>query len=494
VEAIRWLKRPAWPPEARLDAACLLLSLLALVSYSRGYTTVLATWGEPYWFMNYHDGLVRRGMLGQVVALLFDQRDVDRIRSVALSAHFIASMVLLAGLWVWLRRLAAGDGGTVMFAAFGLFVGSQFLPRLAHDTGYLDVYVYGLVLLAVASVTGGSMTIAVVTGLLGPIVHEQFLFLWTTFAVLLLWDRTTPARVIVCIVPLVPSMLLYFGASKEAAMAQMAAAPLPRQVKMDMLSFQLGQTIGRALYIMQWNFRHYLDNFAYAAIFFVSPAALMVVTYASARKNARDTLALIAATMAPLGSLTVAWDLSRFLVGSAFSGLVATFYMQSREPVASVGRPMIATCWLVASFSFATPLIYAYFDVAAIEDHGVLPLSGAPLGQAARTLVARYTWGTDRYEPEPGATETDPPGTVWHTEEASWTGTWTRRPGTNIFDGVWTLGTSSFPGVLTIVRIGSAIRVTRRTPDGGETVYLGRLKGSKVSGHYVGGRWFATIQ
>jgi hypothetical protein len=468
--------------------------MLALVSYSRGYATVLAIWGEPYWFMNYNDGLVRRGLLGQVVALLFGQHDVNRIRSVALSAHFIACMMLLSGLWVWLRRLTTGKRGELMFAMFALFIGSQFLPRLAHDTGFLDVYIYGLVLLALASAAGGCATIAVVTGLLGPFLYEQFLFIWATFAVLFLWDRTTPARVIICIIPVAPAMLLYFGASNHAAIAQMAAAPLQQDVKEGMLTFQLGQTLRLSFYIMQWKFRHNLDHVIYATIFFVGPAALMVVTYASARKNARDTFALIAATMAPLGTLMLAWDLSRFLLISAFSGLIATFYMQSRRPVFTVARPLIALCWLVASFSFVTPLIYAYFDVAAVEDFGVLPLSDTLIGRAARKFVVHYTWGSDRYEPEPGVSATDPPGNVWHVEEASWTGVWTRRPGTNTYDCVWTLGQMTFSGEVTIARVGSVIRATRRMRDGSESVYLGRLNGSKVTGNYVGGRWFATIQ
>jgi len=40
-----------------------------------------------------------------------------------------------------------------------------------------------------------------------------------------------------------------------------------------------------------------------------------------------------------------------------------------------------------------TPHVYAFFDVAAVTDRGVLPLSETQLGRAVGKLTEVYTWG-----------------------------------------------------------------------------------------------------
>ena len=47
-------------------------------------------------------------------------------------------------------------------------------------------------------------------------------------------------------------------------------------------------------------------------------------------------------------------------------------------------------------------------------------------------------------------------GTVWDESENGWTGVWTRRSGTSIFDAVWTNNGSRVTAVLTMTQTGPA--------------------------------------
>jgi hypothetical protein len=467
---------------------------LALVSYSRGYVTELAKWGEPYWVINYHDGLVRRALVGEVFSWLFNQNDLQRVRLAALSVHFTACMMLLFGIWLWVRRLSEQSQSETILALFALFIGSQFLPRLAHDTGYLDVYVYGLVLVALACAAVEAWGPIVAIGLIGPFLYEGFLFIWLTFVVLFLWERMSRARLLLCALPLIPAALLYLGVSETAGVAQMASAPLTPDVKAEMLEYQFGHTFARTVYIMQWKFRHHFDNFLVAAAFFGYPSALICGVYGYAWHNLRDMLALVLATLAPATILVLGWDLSRFLLVTAFSGLISVLYMSTLRPAPKIAASLIAVCWLAATVGFLTPHVYAFFDIADIADHGVLPLSQTALGRAVASGTRLYTWGTDPFVPDPGASATDPPGQIWHVEEEAWVDVWTRQPRTNVFDVVASLGKATIRYEVTVVQIGDIIRVSRRMGDGSEMIYSGRLRGRRIKGRFIGGAWFATIE
>jgi hypothetical protein len=53
--------------------------------------------------------------------------------------------------------------------------------------------------------------------------------------------------------------------------------------------------------------------------------------------------------------------------------------------------------------------------------------------------------------PVPTVNEQVPPlGDIWHEQEQHWTGIWTRRPGTNVFDAIWTLSGKQINATLSI--------------------------------------------
>jgi hypothetical protein len=78
-------------------------------------------------------------------------------------------------------------------------------------------------------------------------------------------------------------------------------------------------------------------------------------------------------------------------------------------------------------------------------------------------------------------------GSVWNEEESGWTGAWTRRGGSNIFDALWiTPKGQRQQSVLTITIRGYNVRIDRRDPNGGTCTYDGIINPSArtVQGSY----------
>ena len=479
--------------DGRRSLLYFMIFCLLIVSYSRGYVNDLSKWGEPYWVINYHDGLLRRTLVGEIFSWFFNQNNISQLRPVVLYIHLISCLILSAALLAWVRIQNLRTESSFIILIFTLFIGSQFLPRLAHDTGYLDIYVYGLVLASLAFASIQVFIPIILIGIIGPFLNEGFLFVWMTFSILLLWKRFSIGHLLICLVPSISAFILYFFNSESAALAQMAAAPLSPDVKAMMLEYQFGHTLSRTAYIMQWKFKYHFENFLVALIFYTYPSAVMCLAYGVASRNLRDSLALTLATFAPLTVLMLGWDLSRFLLISSFSGLVSILYMSTIKPIQKTPLSMAIVCLLASSFSFVTPHIYAFFNVAGIADKGLLPLSKSQLASGINKITDWYTWGNDDFRPNPQLVASDPPGTVWHVEEEAWIDTWTRRPGTNVFDVEATLGLATIRFKVTVIQIGDIIKVSRIMGDGTEMIYSGRISGRTVSGRYPGGVWIAKI-
>ena len=134
-------------------------------------------------------------------------------------------------------------------------------------------------------------------------------------------------------------------------------------------------------------------------------------------------------------ALALPFLLSRFLVGTAFSALLSVFYMHTVKPTA-ISRPFtIGVASTVAALGLALPLVQALFDNAVIIDRGLIPFVNNPAASAVNWIFS----SVETFPPLPAdAKFTDPPGNVWDEQEDAWDGVWTRRPGTNVFDAVWT--------------------------------------------------------
>lgn len=97
-------------------------------------------------------------------------------------------------------------------------------------------------------------------------------------------------------------------------------------------------------------------------------------------------------------------------------------------------------------------------------------------------------------------------GRVWNESESGWTGTWTRRGNSSVFDAVWRKGGGTVRALLSIRITGNRVFVSRtRSTDGYNCNYSGTLSANRrtVSGRMSclkGGRvtprnaqWRATI-
>jgi hypothetical protein len=126
--------------------------------------------------------------------------------------------------------------------------------------------------------------------------------------------------------------------------------------------------------------------------------------------------------------------LSRFLVGTLFSGFLSVLFMQTARPAQVARHSVVIGCWLCAALGVLLPLVYAYYEVAQVIDNGPLQFATTPVGSVVASWATFYTRNIGpRIVPEVGTEP--PPGTVWDEEEDAWINTWTRRPGTNVFDG-----------------------------------------------------------
>ena len=294
--------------------------------------------------------------------------------------------------------------------------------------------------------------------------------------------------------PLVATIVVYFGSSDAAVLAQMAKAPLNQSFKDGLLEYQFNETVTSNFDYMLVHYQMYFDHFLIALAFFIPPAIIMMWAYAKNMRNRYDIFFFVTAGFAPATMLLFASDLSRFMVSVYFSALLAVLYMQTIRPIVARNFSVILICWLVAAIGLFSPLVYANFESASIVDNGILS-KNLVVARAIRPLL--YA-STDMPPPlPPGIVTTDPPGMVWHEQESAQANVWTRRPGTNIFDALGTKGRegiSKRTGNLSIVRFGDRVEIIRKeASDGKELRMEGTIIGSRVYGTYPGGRWFAII-
>ena len=114
---------------------CFGLLIAAVLSYSKGLVDSPQPTAEGYWFINYSNGFIRRGLLGQVFSFFYDQGSPSKVRSSALQVHLSACVMLLLGLWCWLRAVLDREIEGLLLAIFAVFATSQFLRNCSPRVG-----------------------------------------------------------------------------------------------------------------------------------------------------------------------------------------------------------------------------------------------------------------------------------------------------------------------------------------------------------------------
>ncbi|MBA1305302.1 hypothetical protein [Stutzerimonas stutzeri] len=373
---------------------------LSLFSYYRGFNGGLQIWGEPYIWINYSDGLVKRGLVGTFFEYFFGSDSPDRRRIAALVLHWFCSVFLLFFVLLWGRRRIedGGDGRYgVFYVTFALFVGGQFLPTLAYNTAYLDIYIYLLFALAVFSFSVGWFVLAFTLGLFAPLVHESALFYWLTIFVLVAFSRGLNISIIYAVLPVsISTVILLLFHSQSAAEGVVASMPIPLDVKEGMLSAQFGQSILSSFSVMLGVWRESFVSGILGLLGFGLFAFLMVFFYCRCFLSTREALVLFASVLAPASILLFAWDLSRFVVSLQFVSVVSLLYVDSVFSPAlrrGVSEVLVLVLIVVALVGLSMPLVYAYFNGASVVDNGILPLGRIGVGWLSHEFASYFNRG-----------------------------------------------------------------------------------------------------
>ena len=206
----------------------IMLALLTVYSIARGATNEIEPAGAGYFVVDYSDGFIRRGLVGQIFSLMFLRNQASAAWATAVVIHHLLVMLvgagLLAWLWstMWITRLFTWGR---LVAIYCLFAASAFLPTLSATAGYLDSYVYLLALVCFVAASSGNIWLASAFGTVGPVIHEMFLFFWLSLMIMLLWKEgltkfRNPVFLAACVMPFLSAAAVMYFHSQAAVIAQ----------------------------------------------------------------------------------------------------------------------------------------------------------------------------------------------------------------------------------------------------------------------------------
>ncbi|ADW71445.1 hypothetical protein AciX9_4501 (plasmid) [Granulicella tundricola MP5ACTX9] len=217
----------------------------------------LRTYGPSHWFLNYHNGFVRRALVGQV----FSHFNYLSWRSIFVVEALILGIVVVCTYLVF-RSMLFGTLNERRFSAF-LLAAPAFLPHLAYMGGEMDNFLYmallagAFCLMRLRSNTG--LLAVTLFSALGLVLHEGFLLMFYPLVLVLIIElihqrRLKPAAVGIHLAVIASCFLsiLHFGKMKglEAEWVSRAQArtdmPIERTVFVA-LHNSLGEQVHFAL-------------------------------------------------------------------------------------------------------------------------------------------------------------------------------------------------------------------------------------------------------
>jgi hypothetical protein len=321
------------------------LSAVGGFSYSKGYPGFVE---NLYWYVTYGSGFVRRGLLGTLAApFIRDLPPSDVTRLVAELGTIAAGIAI-----VWIALLCATvletlprrEGAIWLTVACSWMMGPT-LSAWAHIVGLLDVYLMLTVLAAACLFLGRWPLSGLLPCLLGPAIHEGFVFLG--LPVLLTISATRPSRrlppLLGAAVLVVWTAVIWLGTTRHINWP--ANAPFTPAERDAFAAWQMGQTASHSvsdtlgMYRLHW--QRAILAFAY---FLVLPAVITAVTVMSLplppAGRISAALRIVVGTGITLSILATAYDLERFLVwGQAINFLLCGIEMSG------VPRNAWATRW-----------------------------------------------------------------------------------------------------------------------------------------------------
>jgi hypothetical protein len=355
----------------------LVLLVIAVFSLLKGCKAEIQDWGQPYWVIDYSQGFIKRGLIGQIFGWITSGASLEHKWNKVLQIHLASCILLLAGLAFWCWRIPFDRP---LMLVLLLFVSSQFLPTLSFLTGYLDIYLYILLAASIFSVARGSFMLAIVLGFIGPFIHESYIFPWMTLPLLLVgcWRDLSLEKlaksILVVVSPVAASVVVSVLHSPSGARNMVAKLPLSEGVKNGLMQYQFGQTIQSSLSIMLGKMVASSGSLIISLLFFGFPTMLMILIFNNSRVlTTREKASIWLASCAPITILGLAWDLSRFIVSTNLCALFSILFVETAwRPQSTlhspqrktISRSLSAVACAVVVVYFASPLVFTYFEHA----------------------------------------------------------------------------------------------------------------------------------
>ncbi len=170
-------------------------------------------YGASQWVLSYQHGLVRRGLLGEIISLWIPIMTLKNVYDIALAAYCTLLLVLLV---IFFMLWRSKDGGGVLFRLMLLFFAAPVtLSFFAYQLGRFDLFLVLITLLCMIVLSlGKHLWIVPILMIAAMFTHEGFLILYAptiVAAMIFLYSREkTGVRVLVTLVIGVISVLCSF--------------------------------------------------------------------------------------------------------------------------------------------------------------------------------------------------------------------------------------------------------------------------------------------
>jgi len=332
---------PQWR-SISIVALMFLLGGIGIISGLRGLNTGVQVWGVYNWWVTYDHGFIKRALIGTIFQWFVDDANVETSLKLIVIQHYIMAGLLLIGLLAVAYRMMVHSDHWFQIACIWLvFFSCQFLPTAAYNTGYLDIHLWLIFGLALWAMWRRLYWLAMLAGVIGPLVHESYVFLWLGAIVLAVWrywigrrDFGFVAATVLC--PIFVTLIIVAFHSPSAVAAELARAPIDAEMRDFLLAVQFGQTMPSAFLYMMTLYRQHPENSLIGAVYFLIPTIVIIMAAAASwRCHAHRRSAIVAlmfASLAPLSILLFAWDYSRFLVVSSFVAMLAFTLVSEYAP------------------------------------------------------------------------------------------------------------------------------------------------------------------
>jgi len=184
-----------------------------------------------------------------------------------------------------------------------------------------------------------------------------------------------PDVAVLCLTPFVVALLAFHFETTHAVALQMQRAPIPPDWRAEMAQWQFGNTFRGDFAMMLHKLSQHPIRAIATMLAFLLPTIAMLAVAVPAMKR-RSAALLTLAALSPLGTLLVAWDLSRLVVITQFAAILSILFMatsgENRVPAASMAPTSRRAGWGFVAALAMLPLIYGYFDHAVIFGNGVM--------------------------------------------------------------------------------------------------------------------------